>query len=100
MFTRSVGLTGAMLASQRQHHLAAKVGEQCHRRARHCAIRRGWQHLVPRFEAVGAQLRVYMNDVLVLEASDSSHDTGRYGRMMYRAGVEYDDILARSPDPR
>ncbi|WP_157994535.1 LamG domain-containing protein [Peristeroidobacter agariperforans] len=36
-----------------------------------------------RFEAVGAQLRVYMNDELVLEASDISHGIGRYGPVMY-----------------
>lgn len=50
-----------------------------------------------RFEAVGSQLRVYINDVLTLEASDTSHATGRYGPVMYRAGMEYDDILAVEP---
>lgn len=50
-----------------------------------------------RFEAVGTQLRVYMNDSLVLEATDASHTSGRYGPVMYRAGMEYDDILAVQP---
>lgn len=50
-----------------------------------------------RFEAVSTQLRVYINDSLVLEATDASHDEGRYGPVMYRAGVEYDDILAVEP---
>lgn len=50
-----------------------------------------------RFEAVGPQLRVYINNALVLEATDTSHPTGRYGPVMYRAGVEYDDILAVQP---
>lgn len=50
-----------------------------------------------RFEAVGTQLRMYINDSLVLEATDASHDEGRYGPVMYRAGVEYDDILAVEP---
>jgi len=48
-------------------------------------------------EAVGTQLRVYINDSLILEAADASHDDGRYGPVMYRAGVEYDDILAVEP---
>jgi hypothetical protein len=50
-----------------------------------------------RFEAVGTQLRVYINDSLILEATDASHPSGRYGPVMYRAGVEYDDILAVQP---
>lgn len=50
-----------------------------------------------RFEAVGTQLRVYINDSLILEASDTSHASGRYGPVMYRAGMEYDDILAVQP---
>jgi hypothetical protein len=50
-----------------------------------------------RFEAVGNQLRVYLNDALVLEATDTSHATGRYGPVMYRAGTEYDDFLALEP---
>jgi hypothetical protein len=50
-----------------------------------------------RFEAIGTQLRVYINDALLLEATDSSHITGRYGPVMYRAAVEYDDILAVQP---
>jgi hypothetical protein len=50
-----------------------------------------------RFEAVGAQLRVYINDTLILEASDTSHATGRYGPVMYRAATEYDDLLVVQP---
>jgi hypothetical protein len=50
-----------------------------------------------RFEAVGTQLRVYINDSLRLEATDSSHASGRYGPVMYRAGVEYDDLVAVEP---
>jgi hypothetical protein len=33
-----------------------------------------------RFEAIGTQLRVYINDVLRLEATDASHTSGRYGQ--------------------
>jgi hypothetical protein len=50
-----------------------------------------------RFEAVGSQLRVYINDALILEATDTSHATGRYGPVMYRAATEYDDFLAVQP---
>ncbi|HEY5759519.1 MAG TPA: hypothetical protein VIU34_27045 [Steroidobacter sp.] len=50
-----------------------------------------------RFEAVGSQLRVYINDALILEATDTSHATGRYGPIMYRAATEYDDIFAVQP---
>jgi len=50
-----------------------------------------------RFEAVGTQLRVYINDSLVLEATDASHASGRYGPVMYRSATEYDDILAVQP---
>ena len=50
-----------------------------------------------RFEAVGNQLRVYINDVLRLEATDASHATGRYGAVMYRTAAQYDTIQAFEP---
>ena len=50
-----------------------------------------------RFEAVGTHLRVYINGVLQLEASDSSHPVGRYGSVMYRTSAEYDDVNAVQP---
>lgn len=50
-----------------------------------------------RFEAIGTQLRVYINDQLQLEATDNSHATGRYGPVMYRTAAQYDDILAVQP---
>jgi hypothetical protein len=50
-----------------------------------------------RFEAVGNHLRVYINDVPRLDAVDSSHPTGRYGPVMYRAAVQYADIEAVEP---
>jgi len=50
-----------------------------------------------RLEAVGTQLRVYINEVLRLEAVDSSHATGRYGAIMYRTTTQYDDIVAVEP---
>jgi hypothetical protein len=50
-----------------------------------------------RFEAVGTQLRVYINDSLLLEATDASHASGRYGAVMYRSATEYDEITAVQP---
>lgn len=50
-----------------------------------------------RLEAVGTQLRAYINDQLLLEATDTSHATGRYGPVMYRTAAQYDDILAVQP---
>jgi hypothetical protein len=54
-----------------------------------------WYRL--RLEAIGTQLRVYINDVLQLEANDASHATGRYGPVMYRTAAQYDDITATQP---
>ncbi len=50
-----------------------------------------------RFEAVGTQLRVYIDDVLRLEAVDASHPTGRYGALMYKTTTQYDEIIAVEP---
>lgn len=50
-----------------------------------------------RFEAIGTQLRVYINEVLRLEAVDNSHATGRYGPIMYRTTTQYDDVIAVEP---
>ena len=50
-----------------------------------------------RLEAVGTQLRVYMNDVLRLEAIDASHTTGRYGPVLYRTAAEYGEVIAVEP---
>jgi hypothetical protein len=50
-----------------------------------------------RFEAIGTQLRVYINDVLRLEAIDASHTSGRYGPVMYRTAAQYDYVQAFEP---
>jgi len=50
-----------------------------------------------RFEAIGNQQRVYINDVPRLEATDASHTTGRYGPLMYRTTAQYDHIQAFEP---
>jgi len=50
-----------------------------------------------RFEAVRNQLRVYVNDVLRLDAVDSSHTTGRYGAVTSRTAAQYDYLIAVQP---
>jgi hypothetical protein len=50
-----------------------------------------------RFDAVGDQLRVYVNDVLRLEASDTSHPVGRYGALTYKTWALFDDLIAVEP---
>lgn len=50
-----------------------------------------------RFEAIGNQQRVYINDVPRLEATDTSHPTGRYGPVMYRTTAQYDELHAFEP---
>ncbi len=50
-----------------------------------------------RLEAVGGQLRVFVNGQLRLQAHDGSHARGRGGLMTYKAAVQYDDYLAYQP---
>ncbi|HEY0682101.1 MAG TPA: hypothetical protein VGD45_07220 [Steroidobacter sp.] len=50
-----------------------------------------------RLEVVRTHLRVYVNDVLRLDATDASHTQGRYGPVMFRSAAEYDEILAVQP---
>lgn len=47
-----------------------------------------------RLEAIGSSLRVYVDDELKIEMTDTSFGTGRYGLAMYKAAVQYDDFLA------
>jgi hypothetical protein len=50
-----------------------------------------------RLEAVGSSLRAYVNGNLLLEASDTTHKTGRYGPVMYSAKATYDNFTAWEP---
>lgn len=50
-----------------------------------------------RFAAIGDQLRVYVNDRLLVEATDSAYPVGRYGPAMYRTAITVDEILAVQP---
>ena len=50
-----------------------------------------------RLEAIGSQLRVYVNNRHVLDATDSTFQTGRYGLATFRAAAEFDDVLVTQP---
>jgi pectate lyase len=52
-----------------------------------------------RLDIVGTKLRVYLNGLLMLEATDtaSPHVSGRYGVGAYKTAAEADDFLAIQP---
>jgi hypothetical protein len=50
-----------------------------------------------RLDAVGDNLRAYVNGVLQLEAADSTHATGNSGPAMFKAATDYDDFLSYQP---
>jgi hypothetical protein len=54
-----------------------------------------WYRL--RLEAVGTQIRGYVNGVLVAEATDATHPRGAAGPITNRAAVDFDDYRAIQP---
>jgi hypothetical protein len=50
-----------------------------------------------RLDAVGNQLRGYVDGRLVVEATDSSHPRGNAGPVMYKAAADFDDYRASQP---
>jgi hypothetical protein len=50
-----------------------------------------------RLEVVGTKLRVYVNDVLLLERSDATFSRGSSGFMTYNTAASYDDYIAYQP---
>ena len=50
-----------------------------------------------RLEAVGNELRAYVNGTLRLEATDNAHASGRSGPVMFKAAADYDDFIAYQP---
>ena len=50
-----------------------------------------------RLEAVGSQLRAYVNGTLWLETTDTSHARGQTGIVTYRTAAEFDDYRAIQP---
>lgn len=50
-----------------------------------------------RLEVVGNQIRAYVNDRFLMEATDSSHATGKYGLVTYKAAATFDDFDVKEP---
>jgi hypothetical protein len=50
-----------------------------------------------RLDAVGSNVRAYVNGRLVLEGTDSQPQSGRAGLVSYRAAADYDDFRATAP---
>lgn len=50
-----------------------------------------------RLEVIGTVVRAYANDRLLMEAVDTSHASGRYGLVTYRATATFDDVLVLQP---
>jgi|HigsolmetaAR203D_1030402.scaffolds.fasta_scaffold01018_17 Uncharacterized protein conserved in bacteria len=50
-----------------------------------------------RLEAVGSSVRAYVNGRVLVEASDTSHPSGRYGAVTYKAAAIFDDLTAWEP---
>ena len=57
----------------------------------------GSQPMYLRLEVVGTKLRVYANDVLLLERSDVTFTRGSSGFVMYNTAASYDDYIAYQP---
>lgn len=50
-----------------------------------------------RFEAVGNQLRLYVNGNLMAEAQDDEFTVGRFGMVTYRGAAEFDNFKVTRP---
>jgi hypothetical protein len=50
-----------------------------------------------RLEAIGSELRLYVNGRLLAEGVDSALPTGRYGLVTYRATAQFDNFSAVRP---
>jgi len=54
-----------------------------------------WYEL--RLEAIQDQVRVYVGNRLMLEATDAALSEGRFGAVMYKAAAYYDDVIVTQP---
>jgi pectate lyase len=50
-----------------------------------------------RLEVTGNQLRAWLNDALLIQATDSTHTRGRSGLVTAKAAADFDDYLAYQP---
>ena len=46
-----------------------------------------------RLEAIGTLIRVFVDDVAIMEARDSTHRDGHAGIMMYKTRADYDNVI-------
>lgn len=49
-----------------------------------------------RLEAIGTLLRVFVDDVAIMQAHDSTHTDGHVGIAMYKTRADYDNVIASS----
>jgi hypothetical protein len=49
-----------------------------------------------RIEAIGSQLRAFVNGVQVINVTDDAHASGRAGLSMFRARTDYDNVIVTS----
>jgi hypothetical protein len=50
-----------------------------------------------RLDAVGNELRAFVNGVQVLQTTDASHPSGQGGILTYKAGAEFAGYVAWQP---
>jgi hypothetical protein len=50
-----------------------------------------------KLEVIGDKLRGYVNGQIMVEATDSTLPSGRYGAVMYKTAAEYDNFLVTQP---
>src|SRR6185503_5794211 len=50
-----------------------------------------------RLEVIGTSIKVYVNGVVQLEATDSSHSSGGVVLRMYRTATQYDNVQVLKP---
>ena len=50
-----------------------------------------------RLEVNGTALRAYLNGTLVIQATDTTHASGRVGLVTYKAAAQFDDYVAYQP---
>lgn len=60
-------------------------------------VHQAGQRYTLRLEALGSQLRGYVNGRLILEARDTTHRAGIYGLATYKAAADFHDVLVTQP---
>jgi hypothetical protein len=50
-----------------------------------------------RLETVGTSLRVWIDGKLIVQGTDTTHTSGRFGFAAYKTAVRFDDLIAYDP---